>query len=112
MKLAGNFTDVIGRVTPPEVVNNLNRNDLTGETGVNSFLSTGVSLFFMLASIVFVFMVVWGAYDYIISFGEKDNINKAKQKITWAIVGLIILSLSFVIFRVLERVTGIQFIIQ
>lgn len=111
MRIAGNFGDVIGTVKPPEVVNQLNKGDLNGETGVNALLSTGVSLFFMLATIAFVFMFIWGAYDFIISFGEKDSIGKARQKITWAVIGLIILSLSFVMFRVLERITGIKFLI-
>lgn len=111
MKLAANFTDTLGKVTPPEVVNKLNQGDLTGETGINNFLSTIINLFFMLAAIAVVFMVVWGAYDFIISFGEKDAIGKARQKITWAIIGLIVLSLSFVIFRVLEQITGIKFLL-
>lgn len=111
MKLAANFNDVIGRVSAPPVVENLNQGDATGVTGVNTFLTTMVSLFFLLASIAVVFMVVWGAYDFIISFGEKDNITKARQKITWAILGFIILSLAFVIFRILEQVTGVKFIV-
>ncbi len=111
MKLASNFTDTLGKVTPPEVVNKLNQGDLTGETGINNFLSTIINLFFMLAAIAVVFMVVWGAYDFIISFGEKDAISKARQKITWAIIGLIVLSLSFVIFKVLEQITGIKFLL-
>jgi heme/copper-type cytochrome/quinol oxidase subunit 2 len=111
MKLAGTFNDVIGRISAPPVVENLNQGDATGVTGINNFLTTMVSLFFLLASIALVFMVVWGAYDYIISFGEKENISKARQKITWAIVGFIILSLSFAIFKVLEQITGVKFLV-
>jgi hypothetical protein len=55
-------------------------------------------------------MIFWAAFDYITSYGEKDGIAKAKQKLTWAIFGIILLSLSFVIFRILEFVTGITFI--
>lgn len=110
MKLAQTVGD-LGKITPPDVVNKMNANDPTGATGLNTLLSTVVSLFFVFAGLVFVIMVVWGAVDFIISFGEKDAIGKARQKITWAIIGVIILSLVFVLLRIIERLTGLSFII-
>lgn len=111
MKLAQGYTQIIGQISAPPVVQKLNESDPTGATGVTNFLSTVVNLFFVLSSIVVVFMVIWAAYDYIISFGEKDAIGRARQKMTWAIIGLVLLSLSFVIFRILEYITDIKFIL-
>lgn len=111
MKLAQGYRQIIGEISPPPVVQKLNENDPSGATGVTNFLSTVINLFFVLSSVVFAFMVIWAAYDYIISFGEKDAIARARQKMTWAIVGLVLLSLSFVIFKILEYITDIKFIL-
>lgn len=111
MKLAQTVGD-LGKITPPDVVNKMNAGDVTGATGVNTLISTVINLFFVFAGLVFVVMVVWGAVDFIISFGEKDAIGKARQKITWAIIGIIILSLIFVLLRIVERLTGLTFIVN
>lgn len=41
------------------------------------------------------FWAIWGVFDYIRAEGNKDGLAKARKKIQWAIVGFIILILSF-----------------
>lgn len=41
------------------------------------------------------FWAVWGVFDYIRAEGNKENLGKARKKIQWAIVGFIILILTF-----------------
>lgn len=109
-KLAQNFANTLGTISPPPAIGQLNQGDPSGEVGLNAYLSTLAGLFFTFSAVVCAFMIFWAAFDYITSYGEKDGIAKAKQKLTWAIFGIILLSLSFVIFRILEFVTGITFI--
>lgn len=111
MKLAGSFEDVFGTIQQPPQLRNIGGGDPTGVTGINNLLTNTVSLFYMIATIVFVIMILWACYDFIVSHGEKDPVAKARAKITWAIIGLVLLGISFVIFRVLERLTGIPILI-
>ena len=41
------------------------------------------------------FWTVWGVFDYIRAEGNKEALAKARKRIQWAVVGFIILMLSF-----------------
>jgi hypothetical protein len=47
----------------------------------------------------------------ILSGGDKEAIAKARSKITWAIVGVALLALSYLIFALLEYITGFKFFV-
>jgi hypothetical protein len=110
MKLAQNWQQIFGEVSPPPQLQTVSKGDPTGVQGINNLLTNVVSLFYMVSGIVFVVMVLWASYDFITSHGEKENIAKARQKMIWAILGLFFMGIAFVIFKVLETVTGITFI--
>ncbi len=102
-----NFDQIFGTIDPPAPVKAIG----TGTDGLNTYFKNFAALFFIFGGIAFVIMFLWGAIDMIISMGDKEKVAKARQKINWAIIGLILLSLSFVIFRVIEQVTGLKLII-
>lgn len=106
--MALDYNQIFGQIKPPEPVRNLGQ---TGEQGLNTLISRLVELFFLFGAIAFVLWFLWGAVDFIISGGDKEKVGKARAKITWAIVGLTLLALSFVIFRVIATITGIQILI-
>jgi hypothetical protein len=81
----------------------------TGAAGLGKFLSAAIQLIFMLAGIALVFMILWGAWDWIVSGGEKDKVAAARNKITNAIIGMIILAVSFAIIGVLGQFLGFEF---
>lgn len=80
-----------------------------GEAGINNLLGKVVQLIFVVATVGFVFMVLISAVQLILSGGDKEALGKARGRLTWAIIGIVLLSLSFVIFRVLENITGFSF---
>lgn len=47
--------------------------------------------------------LVWGAIDWISSSGEKEKIQKAQHKLTYALIGIVIL---FSVWTVWSLVTG------
>lgn len=98
---------IIGKVTPPKAVSGLGG----GEAGINNLLGKVVQLIFVVATVGFVFMVLISAVQLILSGGDKEALGKARGRLTWAIIGIVLLSLSFVIFRVLENITGFKFTI-
>lgn len=45
------------------------------------------------------FWMIWGAFQYITASGKKDELQKARSKITYALVGLMVVLLAYFIMR-------------
>lgn len=43
--------------------------------------------------------IIYGGYQYITAFGNKEQLDKAKKTLTWAIIGLILILLSMSIVK-------------
>ena len=61
------------------------------------------------AFLMFLFLVI-GGLRYIFSGGDEKAIAAAKGQITVAIVGFLIIFLSFVIIRIIEFLTGLDIV--
>jgi len=57
-----------------------------------------VVLFYVAIFIAFYFLV-WGALSYIFAMGQKENLAKARARITWAIIGLVVTILAFAVAK-------------
>ena len=60
-----------------------------------SLLSPLLNIVFYVALFLAFYFLVWGAFAYIMAGGKKEELAKARSRITWAIVGLIIVLLAF-----------------
>ena len=105
--LAQDIKNTFGTIKPPPEVAPLG----VGAEGINSLLNNLIGLFFAAGGIAFIIMFVWGAVQMILSGGDKEAISKARSKITWAITGVVLMSLSYFIFQLLEAITGFQFFV-
>lgn len=72
-------------------------------------ITNAITIVFVVAVLAVLVYLIWGAFEWITSGGEKDAIGKAQKKITNALIGLAILALAFVIARVVGAVLGIDF---
>ncbi|MDO8638582.1 MAG: pilin [Candidatus Daviesbacteria bacterium] len=97
--------NVIGQFEPPEAVKNLG----PGAEGINNLINKVVQLIYALAGIIFVFMIIISGLQWILSGGEKEAVAKARGRLTWAIIGIVVLALAFVIMRVIGQITGFTF---
>lgn len=66
-----------------------------------------ILLLFTVGALGFTIMFLWGAVSWILSGGDKEKVAGARKRMTTAIVGLVLLSLTFVIMQVLGHVLGI-----
>src|SRR3990167_5802581 len=105
--LAEDISKTFGTINPPSQIKGLGE----GYVGINRLLDNIVGIFFAAAGIAFIIMFTWGAVQMILSGGDKEAIAKAKSKITWAIIGVVLLSLSYFIFLLLETLTGFTFFV-
>ena len=75
---------------------------------VGTIFGNVITLFFTAGAIGFTIMIIWGAVDWILSGGDKEKIASGRRRITNAIIGLVILSLSFTIMVVVGQVLSIN----
>jgi hypothetical protein len=80
----------------PTIDNPLNTND------VKSFLEKFASMLIPWAGVIFIIMLLYGGIQYLTSGGNEENSSKAKNTLTWAIVGIIIVTLAFVFVKYIK----------
>lgn len=83
-------------ITPP----NKGYNDL----GV--FITNALNLIFILAILMVLVMLVWGAFEWITSGGDKESVGKARGKIINALIGMAVLAVAFALFRAAGQFLG------
>lgn len=105
-----NFSSIFGKITPPDALKGLVK-DPTGAKGLSAFLSNLIALFFSIAAIVLVFMLIWGGFDWLTSEGDKEKVASARNKIMNALIGLLLFAVAFAIFQVLGTFTGFKFFV-
>lgn len=103
--LAQDIGKTFGTILPPDEIKGLG----PGPTGINRLLDNMVGIFFTAGAMAFIIMFVWGAVQMILSGGDKEVIAKARSKITWSIVGVALLASSYLIFLLLQYITGFRF---
>lgn len=72
------------------------------------FLGNIISALIMLSAVTAVFFIVYSGIKFITSGGDPIKVESAKRTMTFAIIGLVIVLLSFVIMKVFSRVTGVN----
>lgn len=68
-------------------------------TDLASVLSGLLNIIFYLAVFLAFYWLVWGAWQYIVSGGNKENLAKARSRIKWALVGLLVTLMAYFIAK-------------
>lgn len=71
-------------------------------------LFTELTTFLFLAAFVFSFAyLIWGGFRLITAGGDDRAVSEARETITYAIVGIAIVFLAYLIVKLVEGVTGV-----
>ncbi|OGE17041.1 hypothetical protein A3F00_00485 [Candidatus Daviesbacteria bacterium RIFCSPHIGHO2_12_FULL_37_11] len=62
------------------------------------------SIVITLAFFLAFFWLVWGAFQYITAGGNKEGLAKARARITWAIIGLILITAAFLVAQFAQQI--------
>lgn len=98
--------EVIGKITPPPAIGDITKCG-GGACAINQVLTNAIILIYQIAIILFLFMLLFSALQWIISGGDKEKVAAARGRITSAVIGLAILGLAWVITSVLGNVIGV-----
>lgn len=77
-------------------------------TALGTVISNALVIVFVMAALLVLFFLVWGAFDWITSGGDKEKVASARKKIFAAIIGLVILALAFLITNIAGQIVGIN----
>lgn len=106
-----NIVCKFGAIAPPSPLVNFIGSDPTGAKGLSQFFSNLIGLIYSAAGVVFILMLVWGAWDWLTSEGDKEKLQGAQKKIINAIVGIALFAIAFAVIQVIGRFTGFTFFV-
>lgn len=110
MKLIADIKDIFGTITPPTpIASFIPAGDTSGTGAISKFLSNLIILIYSLAAVVLLFMLIWGAFQWLTSGGEKEQLASAQKRIMNAIIGIILFAVAFAVIAVLGKFTGFTF---
>lgn len=66
-------------------------------TSLGTFISSLLNIIFSIATVLAFIWLVWGAFQYITAGGDKQKLSQARSRVTWAIVGLLLIALAFLV---------------
>lgn len=105
---------LLAQVTPRDSVSNpaipggYNRPGVAGNVLLTEFIGNLLTTALGLASIILLVWIVWGGVEWIISGGEKQAVENARNRITNGIIGMIIVALAIAIFMFIGEILGIN----
>lgn len=90
------FADAAINITPPS----------KGYNDLGKFVTNVINLALSLALLLVLVMLIWGAFEWITSGGDKEAVGKARGRIISALIGLAILAVAFALATVASLFLG------
>lgn len=60
------------------------------------------------SGVIALVLIIYSGIKYIMSRGDQTKIDEAKKTLTYAIIGLIVIFLSFFIVQLISQLTGVS----
>lgn len=77
--------------------------------GFDKVLTFIIRMFFIVAGLVALIYLLLGAFSWITSGGNKENVDKAREKIQAALIGMILIFVVLAIVTVIENIFNMGF---
>ncbi len=94
--------------------------DLTPPTGIpselgegfstsgNALIQTGLNMIFFVGAIIAVLVFMFSGIQWITSGGDPSKVASARKRLMFAVIGLVLMALSFVIVKVVFTTLGVD----
>jgi len=76
--------------------------------GLEEMVANILNIIIGLAGVVLLLMLIGGGFGYVTSGGDKEKAAKAKNTLTYAILGLLVILGAWLIIRLIEEFTGLN----
>jgi hypothetical protein len=78
--------------------------------GFSFFVTRMLAALMAIGAVLVLLNLVWGAFDWLNSSGDKSKLEKARDKMTQSVIGLIVLSSVLALFTLIQQFFGIRVI--
>jgi len=95
-----------GKITNPVLSPSLQ--DKTGVEFFHDLLPRIIGLVFIIGVLVFFFVFLFGAIQWISSGGDKATVEQARGRIVNAIIGLVLLFVTIALIKIIESIFGVN----
>jgi hypothetical protein len=83
--------------------------ELTGATStIGEVISSLLSGVMVIGALMLLMYLIWGGIEWISAGGDSGKIQKARDKITQSVIGLIVLASSVAIFSLVQQFVGVE----
>lgn len=72
-----------------------------------NLIGSVLSIVITIGVLMLLLYLVWGAFSWITSGGDKGKVEEARNRMTTAVIGIIVLSSSVAIFMLVQQILGI-----
>ncbi len=93
-------TTVLAQLPTPTGAINITVDPTKGYSTLGEFIGNFLTLALAIAILVVLVMLIWGAFEWITSGGDKEAVGKARGRIINALIGLAVLAIAFALARV------------
>lgn len=69
-----------------------------------------INLLLLTAVLLAFFYLIWGGIDWILSAGDKNELEHARKKIIYAVLGLILVALSFFVIGIVGTFFNVELV--
>lgn len=66
---------------------------------LGAILTGLLGIAFYIAGFFAFYWLIWGAFQYILASGNKEDLAKARARITWALVGLVVIFSAYLVAK-------------
>ena len=84
---------------------------LTAAEFISGLLKVIIGVAFIVGSVIFVFMLLFGAVEWISSGGDKAKVEAARDRILHALIGLVLLFSVFAAAILINNIFGINILV-
>ena len=78
------------------------------DTDGNTIFQSSISIFIAVAVIICLFFLLWGGIQWTMSQGDKGKLQTARNRIIYAILGLVLIFISFFIVSIVGTLFGVD----
>lgn len=75
-------------------------------TSGRSIIQTSITLLFVFGILLTIIFIIYAGIEWILSGGDKEKIQKARARITYTLIGLLVLVASFFIVQTIIFLLG------
>lgn len=81
-------------------------NPIAKFNSLGSVLNLVLPTVMIVAALLFLAILLYGAFTYVTSSGEQDKVQKARKTITYSVLGLVLILFSYLIVSLVGLVIG------